>query len=225
MFSKKEETNEHILKIHSIVQPEHICEVCLEEFSNEMDKNSHRAVHPRNIPCKWCQECFPCEFLLNVHQQKCLQDKENLVCLGCGCHFKSSHMLQLHRLRHSRNVCDICKFSPSSKPNVRSDETEVDLIRHLKSCHSQHEVKNFLATLRKQDEEEETLDKLFMNHEPIVKILDSNLTRQLSQTNLQEQLSDTFDHQPLAPSIDSTNELCEDQTSETITLSVSFFGY
>lgn len=99
---------------------------------------------------------------------------------------------------------------------MRSDETEVDLIRHIKTCHSQDEVKNILATLRKQDEEEETLDKLFMNHEPIVKILDSNLTKQLSQTNLQEQFSDVLDHQPLAPSVDSTSESCED-----IILSVS----
>lgn len=153
---------EHMKIIHHLSYPDFTCEVCYEVFMNETEKDVHRLQHISTEKCKWCSASFPCGFLLREHLQQCLYQKKHLICIICGCHFTSSHILQLHSLRHNRNTCDLCGLKLSEDASIKSDYHEVTLVKHLRSVHNGQEIQNILTGLKKQDEEEEILDKLFM---------------------------------------------------------------
>lgn len=154
---------EHLFEDHALNEPDLVCEVCFQKFSSQYDKEIHRLCHESAIKCQWCEESFPCKFLLSSHLHHCLHRRSDLECHICGCNFRSSQMLQLHNLRHRRTACDICHHDIMNKAEITLESTEVVLIRHLKSTHSPEEINRNLLLLKKQDEEEIFLEKMLMN--------------------------------------------------------------
>ncbi|KAK3920498.1 Oocyte zinc finger protein [Frankliniella fusca] len=157
------EKQEHLEKDHYISSPFSTCEVCYKIFANESEKDLHRFQHTLTEKCKWCLVSFPCKFLLSAHLPQCLYLKKQHNCAICGCHFTSSHIMQLHSLRHSQKTCDLCCTKLYEDANISGDYHEIAYVKHLRAKHSDEEIQNVLLGLKKQDEEEEILDKLFMN--------------------------------------------------------------
>lgn len=176
LFPNEAERTNHLLQIHLIEKPDLTCEACFKKFDCETDKNIHRKLHTEKFKCEWCGELFPCTFLLNYHLRSCSHRRTDLDCHICGRQFRSSHILQLHSLRHNRNSCELCHFNPLNTSDARNEDAAVALVRHLKNGHSQKDIDNILQKLKIQDAEEETLDKLFMNQ------IEENLNK-LSDTN------------------------------------------
>ena len=163
MFVDMTQRMEHLYQDHTVSEPNLICEVCFENFISQDERDIHRLFHESVIQCQWCKESFQCKFLLNSHLHHCLLRRSDLECHICGCSFRSSQILQLHSLRHNRTACDICHDGFLNKPNFSLENNEVALIHHMKNRHSMDEINTALESLKKQDEEEEILDKMFMN--------------------------------------------------------------
>lgn len=162
LFRNGIERGNHLLEIHHLEKPDFTCEACFKVFESETDKITHRTHHIKRFKCKWCYEPFPCEYLLNYHIRNCSLRRTDLDCHICGCQFRSSHILQLHSLRHNRISCELCNFCPLNATDAKGEDAAVSLVKHLKNSHTPEEVDKILVKLKVQDEEEENLDKLFM---------------------------------------------------------------
>ncbi|XP_034230328.1 uncharacterized protein LOC117639064 isoform X2 [Thrips palmi] len=200
LFSNGSESNNHMKQVHHFERPDVTCEACFKVFDSESDKNIHRTRHSERLNCKWCSEPFPCEYLLNYHLRNCSLRRIDLDCHICGCQFRSSHILQLHSLRHNRNSCELCQYSPLNVADALGEDAAVSLVKHLKNCHTQEEIDSILKKLKIQDEEEETLDKLFMSQ------IEENLN-QLSDSIPQNCADDPQKEQSWEISLDNQQEI------------------
>lgn len=176
LFPNGSERTDHLRQTHCFKKLDVTCEACFKVFDSESDKNVHRSHHIERYNCKWCSEPFPCKYLLNNHLRNCSLRRIDLDCHICGCQFRSSHILQLHSLRHNRTSCELCHFSALNTPDAREEDAAVSLVRHMRNSHSPEEIDNILQKLKTQDKEEETLDKLFMSQ------IEENLNK-LSESN------------------------------------------
>jgi len=88
-------------EVHSIVRPQHMCNVCGRVYSIESHLKYHMCIHtPDAMMCTLCDKKFITQSSLKMHMITHTEDKpavEKLfVCSVCGKHFTQAMQLQLH---------------------------------------------------------------------------------------------------------------------------------
>ena len=124
-FSREDNLQRHVVKVHSAIRKSFKCSMCAKEFSSQYSSVHDVSGSPPNFICEKCGSRFQRSDMLARHVMS-HQDPSN-KCKVCGQSFNRKSNLKRHMTSHNEDIVYRCRCGDTFN---RKD----NLIRHKVKC-------------------------------------------------------------------------------------------